>query len=118
TDNPNGVETIYNAQGQNNSYTDFFYAKLLVDTVASTEEFNSIAINVFPNPTTDIVYFETDEKLITYSVFNENAQQVQVQTQINETNYQMSLDGLASGTYFILLKTETGKSTTVKVVKE
>ena len=100
---------------------DFFVAKLaasMCGTPVSTEEFNTIAINVFPNPTTDIVYFETDEKLTTYSVFNQNAQQVKVHTQINETNYQMSLDGLASGTYFILLKTESGKSTTVKVVKE
>ena len=100
---------------------DFFVAKLAASecgTTVGTEEFNNIKINVYPNPTTDKVYFETEEKLKWYNVYNQNAQQVQVQTQINETNYQMSLDGLPTGVYFVLIKTESGKSTTVKVVKE
>lgn len=101
--------------------SDFFVAKLAASvcgTPVSTAKFNTLNVNVYPNPTTDIVYFETEEKLSTYMVFNQNAQQVKVQTQIIENNYQMSLGGLASGTYFVLIKTESGKSTTVKVVKE
>lgn len=100
---------------------DFFVAKLAASecgTTVGTEGFNNITMNVYPNPTTDKVYFETEEKLKWYNVYNQNAQQVKVKTQVNETNYQMSFEGLPTGVYFVLIKTESGKSTTVKVVKE
>lgn len=100
---------------------DFFVAKLGATpcgTPVSTNKFNKLHINVYPNPTTDIVNIETQEKLTTYMVFNENAQQVKVQTQVNKTNYQMNFENLPSGIYFVLIKTETGNSTTVKVVKK
>ena len=101
-----------------NSYTDFFMTKLVLDTDSSTDNFLQANIKVYPNPTTDIVYFETEDPLKNYTVYNQNAQQVKVKTQINDTNYQMSFEGLPSGTYFVLIKTESGKNITTKIVKE
>src|SRR5690606_5319161 len=101
-----------------NNYTDFFMTKLVLDTDSSTDNFLQANIKIYPNPTTDIVYFETEDPLKIYTVYNQNAQQVKVKTQINETNYQMSFEGLPSGTYFVLIRTESGKNVTAKIVKE
>src|SRR5690606_23792951 len=100
---------------------DFFVAKLGATpcgTTVSTDKFNKLNVNVYPNPTTDIVTIETDEKLTTYKIFNESAQQIMGRGQIHEGKYQINLEGLPSGVYFILLKSESGKSDTVKVVKK
>ncbi len=109
-----GLPTLQSA----NNYTDFFMTKLVLDTDSSTDNFLQANIKVYPNPTTDIVYFETEDPLKNYTVYNQNAQQVKVKTQINDTNYQMSFEGLPSGTYFVLIKTESGRNITTKIVKE
>lgn len=101
--------------------SDFFVAKLANSECGSglsTESFNTLKINAYPNPTTDIVNIESDEKISYYKVFNELAQAVKVTTQQTNNNYQINLEGMASGLYFILLKSESGKSITVKVIKE
>lgn len=103
--------------------SDFFVAKLANSACGSglsTDDFNALSFNVYPNPTTDIVTIETDEKLAaTYKIFNESAQLVYGKGQkINDGMYQINLEGMASGLYFILIKTETGKTATLKVVKE
>jgi len=100
---------------------DFFVAKLGATpcgTPVSTDKFNKLNVNVYPNPTTDIVNIETDEKLTTYKIFNESAQQIMGRGQIYEGKYQINLEELPSGVYFILIKTETGKATTLKVIKK
>ena len=103
--------------------SDFFVAKLANSECGSglsTENFNALSFNVYPNPTTDIVTIETEEKLApTYKVFNESAQLVHGKgKKINDGMYQINLEGMPAGLYFILIKTETGKTATLKVVKE
>jgi len=100
---------------------DFFVAKLGATpcgTPVSTDKFKKLNVNVYPNPTTDIINIETDEKLTTYKIFNESAQQIMGRGQIYEGKYQINLEELPSGVYFILIKTETGKATTLKVIKK
>ena len=100
---------------------DFFVAKLGATpcgTPVSTDKFNKLNVNEYPNPTNDVVNIETEEKLTTYKVFNESAQQIMGRGQIYEGKYQINLEGLPSGVYFILIKTETGKATTLKVIKK
>ena len=101
-----------------NNYTDFFITKLHIDRESSADDYALAHMKVYPNPTTDIVYFETEEKFTYYTVYNQYGQQVQVHTQVNDDNYQMSLAGLASGVYHVLIRTESGKNFSVKVVKE
>lgn len=101
--------------------SDFFVAKLgstPCGTSVSTSNFDKLNVNVYPNPTTNIVNIETEEKIIGYFIYNEAGQKLQAKTQtINEVQ-QLNLEDFPVGNYFIALKTETGKVTTVKVVKK
>ena len=98
---------------------DFFVAKLAASvcgTPVSNEEFNKLNVNVYPNPTTDIVNIETQETLQNYEVYNVLGQQIQ-KGNFNG-NTQINLHGATAGTYFVKVTTTQGSSATVKVVKK
>ncbi|MBA5792683.1 T9SS type A sorting domain-containing protein [Flavobacterium sp. xlx-214] len=102
-----------------NGHYDFFVAKLAATpcgTSVSTTDFNNIKVNVYPNPTTDIVNIETEETLQSYEVYNVLGQQVQ-KDNFNGNN-QVNLHGVTAGTYFIKVTTQQGSAATVKVVKK
>ncbi|MBA5792685.1 T9SS type A sorting domain-containing protein [Flavobacterium sp. xlx-214] len=102
-----------------NGHYDFFIAKLgasTCGTAVSTTDFNSIKVNVYPNPTNDIVNIETPETLQSYEVYNVLGQQVQ-KGNFND-NSQINLHGVTAGTYFIKVTTQQGSVATVKVVKK
>src|SRR5690606_9846498 len=82
-----------------NGHYDFFVAKLgasVCGTAVSTEDFNTIDVNVYPNPTNDIVNIETPETLEHYKVYNVLGQQIQ-KGMFNNNN-QINLHGVAAGT--------------------
>ena len=102
-----------------NGHYDFFAAKLAASvcgTPVSNEEFNKLNVNVYPNPTTDIVNIETAETLQSYEVYNVLGQQIQ-KGNFNG-NTQINLHGATAGTYFIKVTTTQGSADTVKVVKK
>ena len=97
---------------------DFFVAKLAASvcgTPVSTDKFNKLNVNVYPNPTTDIVNIETGETLHNYEVYNVLGQQIQKGM---FDNNQINLHGATAGTYFIKVTTTQGSTATVKVIKK
>jgi len=114
TNTGSNVPPVYSAGD-----TDFFVAKLAASvcgTAVSTEKFNNINVNVYPNPTNDIVNIETQETLHNYEVYNVLGQQIQKGMFGN--NNQINLHGATTGTYFIKVTTTQGSTATVKVVKK
>src|SRR5690606_39095259 len=98
---------------------DFFVAKLAASvygTAVSTDKFNTLNVNVYPNPTNDIVNIETQETLQNYEVYNVLGQQIQ--NGMFNGNNQINLHGTTAGTYFIKVTTTQGSTATVKVVKK
>jgi len=98
---------------------DFFVAKLAASvcgTAVSTEDFNNIKVNVYPNPTNDIINIDTQETLHNYEVYNVLGQQIQ-KGNFNGNN-QLNLHGATAGTYFVKVTTTQGSTATVKVVKK
>jgi len=97
----------------------FFAAKLAASvcgTAVSTEEFNSLQLNVYPNPTNDVINIETDEQLSNYIIYDVSGRQIQNGN--FENNNQINLQNVNNGTYFIKVTTVQGNSGTVKVVKK
>ena len=98
---------------------DFFVAKLAASTcgtAVSTNKLNKLNVNVYPNPTNDIVNIETPETLQNYEVYNVLGQQIQ-KGMFNGNN-QLNLHGATAGTYFIKVTTTQGSTATVKVIKK
>src|SRR5690606_12458422 len=98
--------------------SDFFVAKLGAYACGtnSTEDFNNIKVNVYPNPTNDIINIDTQETLHNYEVYNVLGQQIQ-KGNFNGNN-QLNLHGATAGTYFVKVTTTQGSTATVKVVKK
>ena len=100
--------------------SDFFVAKLANSLCGSgnvsTNKFNKLTVNVYPNPTTDIVTIETDENLFNYSVYDINGREIQ--TGIFSSTNQINLQSASNGVYFVKVSTTQGSSATVKVVKQ
>ena len=98
---------------------DFFVSKLaagLCGTSVSTDKVNKLKVNVYPNPTNDIVNIETQEILYIYEVYNIVGKLIQ--KGIFYANNQISLSGVVTGTYFIKVTTTQGRTATVKVMKK
>ena len=100
--------------------SDFFVAKLANSLCGSgnvsTNKFNKLTVNVYPNPTTDIVTIETDENLFNYSVYDINGREIQ--TGIFGSTKQINLQSASNAVYFVKVSTTQGSSATVKVVKQ
>ncbi|MDN3706297.1 T9SS type A sorting domain-containing protein [Myroides ceti] len=98
---------------------DFFVAKLaasLCGTSADIDKFNKLNVNVYPNPTNDILNIKTQETLYNYEVYNLLGQQIQKGVFNNPP--QIDLRGASSGIYLIKLATAQGTTSTVKVFKK
>jgi len=113
--NPGSNIPMISSQGKE----DFFVAKLAASvcgTAVSVADFNKLKVNVYPNPTNNIVNIETDEQLSNYIIYDVNGRQIQ--SNLFAGSNQINLQNVTTGTYFIKVTTVQGNSGTVKVVKK
>jgi len=98
--------------------SDFFVAKLGAYACGtnSTEKFNNIKVNVYPNPTNDIINIETDETLLNYVVYDMNGREIQ--NGMFGSSNQLNLQNAANGVYFVKVTTVHNNVATVKVIKK
>src|SRR5690606_13127956 len=88
---------------------DFFVAKLAATPCgsgASTNKFNNLNVNVYPNPTNNIVNIETQENLFNYVVYDINGREIQ--NGMFGNNNQINLQNANNGVYFIKVTTTQG----------
>src|SRR5690554_1642018 len=100
-------------------YSDFFVAKLAASvcgTAVGIEQFTTLKLNVYPNPTNDIVNIETDEQLSNYIIYDVSGRQIQ--SHLFTGSNQINLQNVSTGVYFIKVITVQGNSGTVRVVKK
>ncbi|WCM41943.1 T9SS type A sorting domain-containing protein [Flavobacterium sp. CBA20B-1] len=96
---------------------DFFVAKLANSACGSvsTDDFNTLSFNVYPNPTTSIINVETTEQLSAYTIYDATGRLVQ-ESMFDSSN-QINMENNSNGVYFIKIVTVEGNTGTVKVVK-
>src|SRR5690554_2119801 len=98
--------------------SDFFVAKLANSECGSglsTDDFNALSFNVYPNPTTGIINVETTEQLSSYTIYDATGRMVRENR--FDSNNQINLENVNNGIYFIRIVTVEGNAGTVKVVK-
>jgi len=97
---------------------DFFVAKLANSECGSglsTDDFNALSFNVYPNPTTGIINVETTEQLSAYTIYDATGRVVR--ERMFDSSNQINLENTSNGVYFIRIVTVEGNAGTVKVVK-
>jgi len=111
--NTSGIAPLYSA-----GESDFFVAKLAAYACGtnSTQKFNTLKINVYPNPTNDVINIETDEQLSNYIIYDVSGRQIQ--SNLFAGSNQINLQNVTTGVYFIKVTTVQGNSGTVRVVKQ
>src|SRR5690554_178660 len=113
--NPGSNIPMISSQGKE----DFFVAKLAASvcgTAVSVADFNKLKVNVYPNPTNNMVNIETDEQLSNYIIYDVSGRQIQ--SNLFAGSNQINLQNVTTGVYFIKVTTVQGNSGTVKVVKK
>ena len=104
---------------QSGGYTDFLYAKYAATPcgVLNNPKVDKLKLNVYPNPTNNIINIQTDESLESYQVFNMLGQEI-LNGNFEAMHPTISLAKLAQGTYFVKVKTLNNTEGTFKVIKK
>lgn len=90
--------------------------EVTVDVYLSNDSFEMNELKYYPNPVSDILSIDYSENIIQIEVFDLLGKRVKQQS-TNDKNVSINLSDLASGTYMILLNTET-KAQFIKVIKK
>jgi hypothetical protein len=85
-----------------------------ISAVANIKE--DISIDLFPNPTQDILHVQSVEMMKLVTVRNLMGQVVQ-NIELNDNEISVDLSHISSGNYFVTIKTDDGRLATKKIVK-
>ena len=73
----------------------------------SVNEMTQPNCNLFPNPVTDVLHVVSSEKILSLSIYNANGMLV-FSNETTEKSFDLPIDGLAKGVYFVKITTESG----------
>jgi hypothetical protein len=85
-----------------------------ISAVANIKE--DISIDLFPNPTQDILHVQSVEMMKLVTVRNLMGQVVR-NIELNDNEISVDLSHISSGNYFVTIKTDDGRLATKKIVK-
>ena len=102
---PSGKAALYEAAAVWTEFT-------IVEGTLSAQGVKEIEFSLFPNPTNDIISIRCQENIINVSVLNANGSLL-----LNSNSTQLDFSTLASGVYFVKVKTANGVSIK-KVIKK
>ncbi|WP_417431901.1 T9SS type A sorting domain-containing protein [Halpernia sp.] len=108
--------TISVANKNLTSFSDFAIGKGNNDFVLSTKDVSAESLNVFPNPTKNIVNFSGAKNIKLISVFDASGKQIQVRNSLFN-NSQIDLSNYNPGVYYLKIQLENGTSITKKIIK-
>jgi hypothetical protein len=80
---------------------------ILVDVLTGVDEYLADAINVYPNPATDVVNVKSDVQINSVKVYNYAGQAI-VNEVVNSMMYQLNTSQYQSGIYFFQIETDEG----------
>ncbi len=88
----------------------------LESVVLGVEQFNSSTIQVYPNPTTEIVNISAYSTITTIKIYNVLGAEIQ-QLNVQDTNAVINLSAFSSGIYLVRIDSEDGSSLIKKLIK-
>jgi hypothetical protein len=107
------VDSFYNSNIDSTTTQDYFsglvsgFASFMFDTLSIDGVItNAFEVKVYPNPTLDVVFLDTPQKINSVEVFNLLGKRV-----LTTTDKNISLKHLNSGVYLMQIATERGRIT-------
>lgn len=117
---PTGGHCGYDHDEAANFVTSFLHNQLCILGGISTQEFtNQIAVNIYPNPTSEVIHiaFSDVNSQSTVQIINTIGQIITSQTiPAGQQQTQMALNGLANGIYMVKIINAEGQTTTKKII--
>ena len=90
----------------------YMYSKYKLGTL-STENIKETSYSVYPNPTSEKLYIQTDERLKSATILNNLGQVVFVSKE-----KELNIEALATGVYILKMEFDNGVQTTERIVKK
>ncbi|MFT5891646.1 MAG: putative repeat protein (TIGR01451 family) [Dokdonia sp.] len=87
-----------------------------VETLA-VDDVPTITVEMYPNPTSDILYINSDQLLKKVTIYNNLGQSVRIKD-LEGTNSQIDMSDLNIGVYFVSLQTISGVSEYKQIIKK
>ncbi len=100
----------------NHGLDDMWILKLNREDMGLVEN-NLSTINIYPNPSSDKVYIETDEIVISLELYDLNGKLILKKSNTNNSLKELDLTKLIKGTYILKIKTNT-QLITEKIIKK
>lgn len=110
---------------KNSNVSDFFIAKLAKDGV-SCDDYLSVVdvpiptsthLKIYPNPTDRILHWESNQAVVSYVLYDLSGREL-VSDKVTGYSGSIFLKNLASGTYFLVMNTETGTRLQQHIIKK
>lgn len=102
----------------NNNGCHSVHSNEILISLMSVGEYNMSAVSIYPNPTTGKLTFDwgTKPANATIAVYNVNGQGLYFEEVRSQTAKTIDLERFVSGTYFIQIRDESGKTATLSIV--
>lgn len=84
-----------------------------LDGPSAVQNIDGESLTIFPNPTSDKIYFDTDATELTYTIFNIQGEQ----KEIGQVQESVNLESFVSGIYLLRVTSVNGESVILRVVK-
>jgi len=110
---------------KNSNPSDFFIAKLAKDGV-NCDDYLSVVdvpiptsthLKIYPNPTDRILHWESNQVVASYVLYDLSGREL-VRDKVTGHSGSIFLENLASGTYFLVMNTETGTRLQQHIIKK
>ena len=111
---PNPLDTFITINIKTNDIIRHYKPKR---TEKITNEIRLDNVQIFPNPTTDILNVQSEENIERIQVLNAKGQIILSRNYENQNNIQLNISDLASGLYSVQMKTKKGFQTS-KIIKQ
>ncbi|GAB5538395.1 MAG: hypothetical protein Salg2KO_04980 [Salibacteraceae bacterium] len=115
-----GETVIATHSVDSNQMTQGFHQSKL-NVVGISEDFKSVSVKVWPNPTTDFVTIDFDQNAGVYDLIllDQAGQLVKSQSAIGDSQYRLEMRSLASGSYFlnIVSTQDRARRNTYQIIK-
>ncbi|MEE4247339.1 MAG: T9SS type A sorting domain-containing protein, partial [Kangiellaceae bacterium] len=80
-----------------------YYLESIIETTTDEIKKQKAIINLFPNPTRDILFVSSDKVIETLTLFDGSGKTI-IQRSIKTTPYTLQLDNLKEGTYYLRIR--------------